>query len=317
MNEQMMAEERNAILARLREEQDAQRVRIREERLAYEGRRAEFADALGVRQYKWSRHNLMKMLRATGETPERVAEMAAILGDLGMGDLGMGQAYYRWISPDGVWDHGAMWGRDGMPRVVVGHPYRVGDRERARLDELARFTTLEVAVDDRPSYYGHGTHHVRVELAEVRQPYGKLASTPATRAIGRTFAGALHAESGLTATLGEAIGAGFCGTCLRSHFVVASEYYTWCVGHKRPHILVGVYRLFAEVSLNTSFCECDLAPDVVEAMREMWRSSPRRSRDAFFHRDASHIWAHGVTIDHAFAMARRLAELVVFPETAP
>lgn len=293
------------------EERIAERVRAREERLACEARTAEFTKALGVRRYKWSRTNLMKMLRATGETPGRVEELRAILGELGMGDR-----TYPWISPAGVWDHGELWGKGGMPRLVVGHPYQIGDHERAWLDELSRFATLKVSVDDRPSYYGHGTHHVRVELAEVRTPYGKPASTPATRAIGRTFAGALHAESSPTATLREAIDAGFCATGRRSRSVVASKYYIWCVGHKRPHIEVGAYRLYAHLELNTSFCDRDIPPDVVEEIRSLWRLSPRHTSYAGCFCGGQRASCNGVTVDHAFAMARRLAELVVFQETA-
>jgi hypothetical protein len=66
---------------------------------------------------------------------------------------------------------------DGKPLLLVGHPYGVNDFERRLLAALAQFTTLRVAIDDRPNYYGFGTNHVRVELAEVRRPFTAMRST--------------------------------------------------------------------------------------------------------------------------------------------
>ena len=67
----------------------------------------------------------------------------------------------------GAFDHGDFWGRDGAPVMMVGAPYTINERERAQLEALAQFSTLHVAVDDRPSIYGSGTHHVRIALAVV------------------------------------------------------------------------------------------------------------------------------------------------------
>jgi hypothetical protein len=54
--------------------------------------------------------------------------------------------------------------------------------ERALLAELGRFSGLRVNVDDRPSHYGFGTHHVRVELVEARRPCAVPPSTRKTEA---------------------------------------------------------------------------------------------------------------------------------------
>jgi hypothetical protein len=159
--------------------------------------RSAFAAESGVRPCKWSGHNVSRLLRATGERPARVDEMWAILGGLGMGNS-IGDCR-RWPAPWGVFDHGEMWAREGLPCLIVGHPYQVscypGDG-RALLAELSRFTSLRVAVDDRPSYYGHGTHHVRIELAEPRRPFAKPRATAKTRAAARAARAAFAEEMG-------------------------------------------------------------------------------------------------------------------------
>lgn len=147
-----------------------------------ESLRSAFAAEFSVRPVKWSARNLSVMLRRTGEPPGRLAELRDLLGALGLDQRG---ARYSWITTGGVFDHGEFWGRAGIPQMIVGHPYDVGDRERGWLADLARFTTLSVRLDDRPSYYGFGTHHVRVALAEVRSPFPSVPSTPGTRAYAR------------------------------------------------------------------------------------------------------------------------------------
>jgi hypothetical protein len=126
--------------------------------------RDDFALAFGVRECRWSDHNLSRLLNATGERPERVKEMRAIIGRL----------------ESRVFDHDEMWARGRVPMILVGHPYQIEPEHRAALAYLARtFPTIRVSVDDRPSYYGFGTHHVRVELVTVARPF-LLRNPPAT-----------------------------------------------------------------------------------------------------------------------------------------
>lgn len=141
---------------------------------------ADFARDFGARVIQWSGYNLSRMLNLTGERPARVAGMRELLKILGLAGISQ-----RWIGMGGVFDHGVFWSRAGNPWALVGHPYDVDDDERTWLAELARYPMLRVSVDDRPSYYGFGTHHVRVELAEARRPFTSLPSTPKTRAAAR------------------------------------------------------------------------------------------------------------------------------------
>jgi hypothetical protein len=129
---------------------------------------------------RFSGYNLSRLLNLTGERPERVEAMRGLLDALGLDSCDR-----RWISAGGVFDHGEFFARDGRPWALVGHPYGIRDEQREDLAELARFTTLRVAVDDRPSYYGFGTNHVRVELAEALVPWNKLRATRWTRYAAR------------------------------------------------------------------------------------------------------------------------------------
>ena len=149
--------------------------------------RAAFAADLGLSEFAWRGSHVSRLLRLTGERPDRVAELWQILGALGLGSG-------RWISAGGVFDHGTCWGRAGVPVAIVGHPYRLGGDERALLATLANYPTLAVAVDDRPSFYGHGTHHVRIWLPAPRTPFQRGVSTTRTRAAARAARQAFAAE---------------------------------------------------------------------------------------------------------------------------
>jgi hypothetical protein len=150
--------------------------------------RQAFLAELGLRPISWSAHNLSRLLNATGDTPDRVKVMRALLDKLGMGS-------YSWITIGGVFDHGEFFARDRHPAVIVGHPYGISDEQHELLAALGRFSGLRVSVDDRPSYYQARTNHVRVELAEVRRRYITPRSTYKTRSVAATFRKAMRAEN--------------------------------------------------------------------------------------------------------------------------
>ena len=153
--------------------------------------RAAFAAELGLSEYRWTGSTVSRLLRATGERPARVEEMWAILGALGMGPS------RSWPSHNGVFDHGTMWGRRGIPLMVVGDPYTIDADERALLAGLARHPTLAVAVDDRLSfYYPGGTHHVRIWVRGPRKPFDRGIATSKTRRAARAARAAFAEEVG-------------------------------------------------------------------------------------------------------------------------
>ena len=132
-----------------------------------------------------------RLLRAMGERPARVEEMWSILGGLGMGPR------RAWPSPGGIFDHGTIWGRLGIPTTIVGDPYQIDADERALLAGLARHPTLAVAVDDRLSfYYPGGTHHVRIWVPEPRKPFDPGPATYKTRRAARAARQAFAEEVG-------------------------------------------------------------------------------------------------------------------------
>lgn len=157
--------------------------------------RAEFAADLDVVPWRWSGHTIARLIRSTGEWPARLAEIRHALFWLGLGDC------RRYPSRGGAFDHGTLWGRSRAPLWIVGHPYHITADQIALLVHLAvTFPTLTVAVDDRPSFYGFGTRHVRVGVPEPRRPFDRTQplSTRWTRGRARAARRAF-AEAGLAA----------------------------------------------------------------------------------------------------------------------
>lgn len=142
--------------------------------------RETFALDFGAKPLKWSGLNVSRLVRATGERPERVAMVRVFLAYLGM------EGSKTHPGRGGVFDHGELWSRDGKPWAIVGHPYGIDDDERALLAGLARNAhTLAVRIDDRPTHYGFRTNHVRIELTQARRPYWQPPATRKTRVVAR------------------------------------------------------------------------------------------------------------------------------------
>jgi hypothetical protein len=157
-----------------------------------------FAHEFGAREVRWSGRNLSRLLRSTGERPARVAALWAVLGAFGLGDS------RRRPGPGGLFDHGELWARGGVPWAVVGHPYTCGcagfwGTPRELRAALRAFPTVRVAVDDRPGHYAPQgrpvrTRHVRVEVPAPRRPFAPPPSTWKTRAAAAAARRAFAAE---------------------------------------------------------------------------------------------------------------------------
>ena len=139
--------------------------------------RERFALDFGAERRDWSDHAFARLLNSTGERPARVAELRALLGKLDSGGTSL---------HGGAFDHRDFWYRGGKPWAAVGHPYDVTEAHREAIARIARtFPTVRLSIDDRPSYYGFGTNHVRFEVPTLFPRWVKVPSTRKTRQVAR------------------------------------------------------------------------------------------------------------------------------------
>lgn len=107
-----------------------------------------------LRDYKLSGRHLMKMVLTSGgdkAAVDRVRERFTYSYGCSL----------RWHGP--TWDHLEMMGRGGQALVMVSHPYSIDDEGRRDIS-LFRAAGLRVVIGVQGwSWYGYGTHQVRVE----------------------------------------------------------------------------------------------------------------------------------------------------------
>jgi hypothetical protein len=128
----------------------------------------QFASELGVKPCRRFWHNMTRLVNRTFDTPYNISAMKSIIDRLtgGPGD-DFGRLCDRILNYGETFDHAAFWSYPGCPCVMVGHPAHLSDENRVLIDVLAKFEGLKVSVDGRPSYTGHGTHHVRIQISEI------------------------------------------------------------------------------------------------------------------------------------------------------
>lgn len=154
-----------------------------------EALRKAFAIEMEATEIRFSAHNISRLLRSSGERPERIDEAWEFLIALGMDGAG-GKQYPAQL---GVFDHATVWARAGRPWAIVGHPYQISDLHRFTLATMGRtFPTIKVSIDDRASFYGFGTRHIRIEVPQPRRAYTVPLATRQTKEIKRLFRSALQ-----------------------------------------------------------------------------------------------------------------------------
>jgi hypothetical protein len=126
-----------------------------ERHVGYAVLKDEFAARHGVREYKYSTHNLAKLFRSAGASTDQARSVFSSRCHWGPGA--------RWnLFFEGdfsqAFDHHDLWGRDGKPLMLVGHPYGDPDQHRAIYDAIAALG-LDVQFGGE-SYYGYGTYQV-------------------------------------------------------------------------------------------------------------------------------------------------------------
>ena len=119
-----------------------------------------FATTNKVRKYRFSVHNVGRLLRSAGAT--RV-QADPIFREPNSGWGPRNRLWSDTLFNRKFWDafdHPEVWGRDGVPCMLVGHPYPDPDRHQQVYDAIAALG-LEVRLDGE-SYYGHGTSRLKV-----------------------------------------------------------------------------------------------------------------------------------------------------------
>jgi hypothetical protein len=119
---------------------------------------AEFLRAHDVRPYRNSRHNLTRLLRSAGADADQVQAVRVRLGAYG--------------AHSGAFDHGKIFGRDGVPICLIAHPY---DLDAESLADLKAIQALGLAVEVRgegESFYGWGTTQVIVVAPAAFRLFG-------------------------------------------------------------------------------------------------------------------------------------------------
>jgi hypothetical protein len=119
----------------------------------------EFAARHGVREFKFSVRNVGRLFRSAGATADQANPVFRSPRGIGRWcDTLFCSGFLR------AFDHHDLWGRDGQPVMLVGHPYGDPDDHRDIYDAIAGLgMTVETGGE---SYYGHGTYQVLVRQSD-------------------------------------------------------------------------------------------------------------------------------------------------------
>ncbi len=119
-------------------------------------RLAQFVDRYVVRKFEHSHTNLLKLFSQGGLS---LGDIRKHLREFWFADFS--DEFSRPSSArGGPFDHVEVWGRDGTPLFLVGHPYDISKEASETLDAIRRLG-MTVLVDDN-GWYGFGTKHIRV-----------------------------------------------------------------------------------------------------------------------------------------------------------
>lgn len=114
----------------------------------------EFAARHGVREFKFSVRNVGRLLRSAGASADLANPVYRSPRGLRWCDALFRSEFLM------AFDHRDLWGRDGLPTMMVGHPYDETEQHRDIYDAI-RSLGLVVETGGE-SYYGYGTYQVLV-----------------------------------------------------------------------------------------------------------------------------------------------------------
>lgn len=123
--------------------------------------RTQFGIDRGVRLYKRSPADAVRLLSSTG-APKRVIEkLVYSMGPFGIDKLSWGGDFYA------AFDHPDIWGKNGSPTILVGHSYGSPSEHTPIYDTIRSYGfTVDL---DGPSYYGHSTFRAMVTRNSVSE----------------------------------------------------------------------------------------------------------------------------------------------------
>jgi hypothetical protein len=133
-----------------------------------EGLRLRFRSEFGLRPAAWTSPNYKKFLDNVSRGNSAVR--AAVKGTLA--SLGLQVKAGTGLVPDegGIFVESEFWSKDDFITTLVAHPVRITNENLIRLKELSIIDGVDVKIDDRESYGGHGSHHVRISVAGLKSP---------------------------------------------------------------------------------------------------------------------------------------------------
>jgi hypothetical protein len=121
-----------------------------EEQRKHEERLRDYLQRYNLKEYRNTPHNVLKVLRSAGADEDDVKQAMRLLDA-------------RCALFGGPFDHGRIYGRGGVPLVLMGHPYGLDTDDIQTLAAVAD-CGLYVLVDHY-SLYGFGTLRVEVRHA--------------------------------------------------------------------------------------------------------------------------------------------------------
>lgn len=143
----------------------------------------EFLRKHAVREFQNTSRNVLTFLKSQGASDVAARVVADRLGRFG--------------AHDGLFDHGQLFGRDGRPTLLVGHPYTVEEADQPLIRRISSLGFRVIVSDE--SFHGFGSCQVLVTARKPDEAGADPEPEPTTLRR-RTARGAVWTEGGLRAT---------------------------------------------------------------------------------------------------------------------
>jgi len=119
-----------------------------------EERRERFIKRHGVKRFEHRPRNLSILLQQGGAPIEEVRRVLKVYFGVHYG------VFLDYCGKGNPFDHNEMWGRNGTPLYLIGHPYEVDESALGTLNAIGQLG-MHVVIHAE-SWYGYGTVQVQV-----------------------------------------------------------------------------------------------------------------------------------------------------------